>query len=312
MAVSVEELEGSPKIKQDRSGGSATRVFKIAWADIGAFFAELFPSPFSGYPVVAWVPGYSWMFAQSAQAEPFDPTKPGGVNVGSDITYSDTARVTVGYGPPEEDQQQQAEAGSGEEGGGGDGTGPGGEDGATGGEKGSRNQPVTLLEHSVSVGAEFLTISNLLLNWESDNVKPNENVRAGKLQALMEHQVTWHNVNQPPWDKIRSCMGCVNFSKFLGAFPECVLFLGCDANRNITNEGRKAWTLKYKFSEKENDDWTKGWNHFWRDDQRGGVSLDRLKIKGGGGGGVGGLVYQKATFTSLFNNEITAIPPLDE
>jgi hypothetical protein len=311
MSVSVEELEGSPKIKIDRSGGSATRTFKLAWADVPVFFTELFPNPLAGYPAVAWVPGYSWMLAQSAEAEPFDPTKPGGVNVGSDITYSDTARVTVQYGPPEMDQQQQPGGASGEEGGGGDKSGPGGDQGATGGEKGSTNQPVTLLEHSVSVGAEFLTISNLALTWETGGAVPNPTVRAGQLQPTMEHQVTWNNVFQPPWDKIRSCVGCVNFSTFLGAPAECVLFLGSDANRNITNQGQKAWTLKYKFSEKNDDD-GKGWNHFYRADARGGVAKSKLKIKGGGGGGVGGLIYQKATFTSLFNNEITAIPPLDE
>jgi hypothetical protein len=305
LAVSYEELEGSPKIKMDRKGGSATRMFKIAWVDIKAFFVELFPRPLAGYPPASWVPGYAWMRAQSAEAEPFNSTRPGGVNVGSDITYSDTARVSVEYGPPDMDQEQQpvsteGEDGGGEDGGGGDGTGPGGDEGATGGEKGTTEQPVTLLEHSVHVGAEFLTISSLILEWEKEPKETTRKVRAGKLVPTMEHQITWNNVQTPPWWNIRRCNGRVNDGSFLGAPVECVLFVGCDANRTITNDGKKAWTLKYKFSEKQIEP-TKGWNYFYRAEKDAPLRLDKLRV----GEGVNArYIYELSNLSSLYNGQV--------
>jgi len=307
MSVSYEELDGSPKIKSDRKGGSATRMFKIAWVDISAFFVELFPYPFSGYPAVSWVPGYSWLLAQSAEAEPFNNTKPGGVNVGSGITFCDIAKVTVQYAPPSEDQQQQSTsdgspAGTG---GGGDGTGPGGKGGGTGGQKGTTKEPVVLMTHELHIGAEFLTISNLLLKFESDGKDAEPGVRAGRLVPTIEHQVTWHNVNEPPWVNIRFCAGTVNGKNgFLNAPRETVLFLGAEASRDLTDRGNKAWTLKYKFSEKDLETPRgKGWNHFYRADKNAKVKIDRLLTKPDGLP-----VYQWSDFESLYN--VNVAPPM--
>ncbi len=33
MAIAFEELEGSPKIRANEQGTSATRIFKVAWSD---------------------------------------------------------------------------------------------------------------------------------------------------------------------------------------------------------------------------------------------------------------------------------------
>ena len=298
MSVSYEELEGSPKITMDRKGGSATRIFKIAWVDIDAFFAEVFPNPFNGYPVVSWVPGHSWLLADSAEAEPFDPTKPGGVNVGSDLTYSDTAKVTVKYAPPQQDQQQQATSAGDQTGGGGDGTGPGGKQGATGGEKGKASQPVTLVTHDIHVGAEFLTISNLILKWQNgDPVGPQ--ARAGRIIPTIEHQSTWHNIVQPPWTTIRMIAGGVNNGVFLGAKTECLLFLGAEGNRDITNQGEKTWTLKYKYSEKDLKPNTgKGWNHFYRAEKGKPLTIDKLQTTDGSP------IYQPVNFAGLYNDDI--------
>lgn len=298
-AVAYEELEGSPKITIDRKGGHAERVFKIAWVDVPAFFTVIFPNPLNGYTAVAWVPGYSHLLAESAKAEPFDPTKPGGTNVGSDLTYSDTAKVTVNYAPPQQDQQQQSKEG----GGGGDGKGPGGDKGVTGGEKGTAAQPVTLVTHELHIGAEFLTISNLILVWD-DGTDAGPQVRAGKLIPTQEHQTTWHNVDAPPWGNISDCAGGLNNGTFLGAATGCALYLGAEASRDITNEGAKAWTLKYKYSVKDYDGKGKGWNYFYRAEKGAALKLDMLKTKADGLP-----IYEYRDFKSLFNETIIPFAP---
>jgi hypothetical protein len=83
-----------------------------------------------------------------------------------------------------------------------------------------------------------------------------------------DHSVSWHFVPWPPWTAIRQCVGKVNAFKFAGAPRGTLLFLGAEASQDITTHGVKAWTLEYKFSEKnanaQNPLRPQGWNYFLR------------------------------------------------
>lgn len=282
MAVWYEELEGSPTINMDRRGGSAQRKVRIAWGDIDAFFQELFPDPFFGY-TGAFFPGYPWLVVDSVAVEPFDPNNPTGQNEAIN-TFPAGARVTVNYKPPELDQGHQG-------GPTGDRSGPGGTTGSAGNQQG---QSQTFVTHKVSAGGEFITWPSKNLRWmraanglDTPNQPQPEreyDVAADSSAAvaipLLEHSISWGSVEWPPWTAIRQCLGKVNAYSFAGAGPGTLLFLGCDASRELTSTGVKAWNLEYKLSEKNvnsaNPALPMGWNYFLRPDGVNAGSFDLL------------------------------------
>jgi hypothetical protein len=265
MPVFYEEMENSPSITMDRRGGSARRVVKIAWDDIDAFFTELFPLPFSGYADASF-PGYPWLVVDTVQVEPFS-SDPRGLN--EDINYFPSgAKVTVSYKPPERDAGMQGT----------DHSGPGGSPGSTGGQQGSDQSFVT---HKVSVGGEFITWPAQNLCWQRSkdgqpgwrgiaNHKATGDTTAGIIVPQIEHTITWAQVYWPPWAAIRQCLGKINAYDFAGAPLGTLLFLGIEASHELTNAGLKAWSLEYKFTEKNNNALDpfkpQGWNWFLRPD----------------------------------------------
>lgn len=265
MPVFYEELDGSPAITMDRRGGSARRMVKIAWDDIDPFFSELFPSPFSGYGDASF-PGYPWLVVDTVQVEPFSPD-PRGLN--EDLNYFPSgAKVTVNYKPPERDAGLQ----------GANHTGPGGAGGSTGGQQGQDQSFVT---HKVSVGGEFITwpAQNLCWRQSVDGLpgwrglakhKASGDTTAGIIVPAIEHTITWAQVYWPPWGAIRQCLGKINAYDFAGAPIGTLLFLGVEASHELTNAGLKAWSLEYKFTEKNNNPLdplkSMGWNYFLRPD----------------------------------------------
>jgi hypothetical protein len=271
MTVYREELEGSPTISFDRKGGKAKRMFAIAWNDYVEFAAEFLPSAFAAgnagiIPPAASFPDLPWLIAESVEIEPHNPAGISGLDEDPN-TYPGGAKVTVNYSTSEFDQNKDDK---------GDKNGPGGENGSTGG------QAETFVSHRISIGGEFLILPSSSLLWEqgftplatAKNPTPvatyavTEDVHAGIIVPLIEHQITWHFVPSPPWRAIRQLMGHVNAYEFAGSPIETLLFLGVEASREITSEGTKAWSLDYKFSEKNYnpnlDANPQGWNFFLR------------------------------------------------
>jgi hypothetical protein len=277
MAVFYEELEGSPEIDLERRSTTARRVVRIAWDDFPAFLEELFPDPYLGYLGTASFPGLPWLKVTKVRMEPFQPAYPSGLNESINV-YPSGARVTVSYATPGEDMGHQG-------GPKGDHSGPGGSHGSSGNQN---SQDQTFVTSKTSVGGEFitwpsrslrwLTPDNLLHGYGDVNVNPNSpeerqykvygDTQVGITVPSCEHSVSWHFVPWPPWTAIRQCVGKVNAFKFAGAPRGTLLFLGAEASQDITTHGVKAWTLEYKFSEKnanaQNPLRPQGWNYFLR------------------------------------------------
>ena len=267
MGVIFEELAGSPTVSYTRGeGGKAKQILRCAWADQNALLAQFFPSPYIlgsniVIPPAAVFPGAAWMVAKTADIEPWDPENPNGHGEFPNY-YPGGARVTINYETPEYDQSNpQAD-------------GPEG------------NTEITFVSYKVSISGEFLTYPSSALRWDqpsdqslSDNpsnpIAPKftatgDDTMASVIIPMLEHTLTWPQVAFPPWTAIRSCIGKVNAYTFCGAPPETLLFLGCEASRDITSEGIRCWNIEYKFSEKNQNPLNplnpQGWNYFLRPD----------------------------------------------
>lgn len=132
--------------------------------------------------------------------------------------------------------------------------------------------PVTLLEHRWSIGAEFLTIpppTNLA--WFGTVGGPvSDDVRIGLRIPVIEHQITWPYVLNPPFAAMRTCIGKVNSAAMTfqtGLIKtNTLLFVGAELQRQILSDGTRAWNVTYRFSEKALQATGRdyyGWNVFW-------------------------------------------------
>ena len=289
MTVQYQELTGSPKVSFDRRGGAAIRRFLIAWADIAAFNAELFPRPSSGYANLAAIPGAPWLIAQRAEYEPFSEggeAAPDDAPTATINSYTDAGCLAVvNYAVPEDDQQQGSPGGGG---GNPDGTGPGGDEGSSAGE------PVEWIRHEITIGGEFLTLPTHGLEWANAGVEGlfgrevSADLNAGLILPTIEHQITLMHVRRPPWAAIRATLGKANSDKYAGASPKRVLFLGGEFRWGRGDTGFGEWEMTYKFSEKDRD-----WNHFFRV-ERG--QFEELRRKDGQP------IYESKPFAALFKN----------
>lgn len=269
MAVSYEELEGSPSLTLDRQGGSGKRVVRIAWSDIKRFALEIFPRGNLGFPYSASLTGYPWMRAQSMDVEPFIPDgmKGNGERINS---YNAGAKVTVNYAPNSFEEGKKENT-------------PGDKPGA---------DELVFLENEIGISGEYLVWPNQGVRWQKSaatgneiacgasggytrEIQVSEEIRVGIIIPVMEHTITWSFVSVVPWTGIRLSLGKVNKNKWAGALPETLLFVGASASRQVSNLGTKMWKIAYKFQEKcINYPANKkvngkleepiGWNHFFR------------------------------------------------
>jgi hypothetical protein len=281
LTVVYDELEGSPSYHFERRKSTGKRVFRIAWADIDAFLAALFPLNEFGLPLYAYDVQYPFLAVTSIEVEPWDPGHPDG---NFDIVNRYTAggaKMTVNMTFPFESTQ--------------DSSSPGGQ------------QNTVFLTEETDTSVEYLVNPDGAFEYFVDangepygafgavnpitgqrNVNPNCNVAQLKIPAkvptgvpypIIHRNLTLHEVASPPWPWIRAYQGCVNNDWFLNAAPETLLFLGCKGNRELSVNGNPYWTLGYKFAEKCYnffDVWTyinlqppgipppdpQGWNHF--------------------------------------------------
>lgn len=252
MSVPWEELGNSPQYTVNPQGSQATRHGRIDWSDFDDLVAEVFPvTIFAGganlVGIGAPFPGRPYLRASNMTMEPETTRITGPFGTGDlqdfdKINQFATARVTVQYQTPK--------------------INIGNPDG----------DPVPLLSHRWSIGAETLTLPNKGLYWAIDNTAIDEKLNAGILIPKIEHQISWPHVLDPPFNGIRACMGGVNnavFSFVTGnVAAETLLFLGAELERECLSDGSRAWTVTYRFSEKRLD-YPKdqclpgGWNHFW-------------------------------------------------
>jgi len=222
------------------TGGSFEVTERIAWADTIARILEIFPLSTSssiGLPEVD--PFFGTYRASSIRmraqgAEPKQIGKNIGFTAGVQIPVYDYNVFTITYSSTESSYGDISDPES--------------------------KDPVPFLSHSWSAGGEVVTMENAEMTW-SGGAKAKAHAAASNANFIVptiEHSITWHRVHSPPFAAIRSALGKVNkttmdFDTGENIWPETLLFLGAELNRDILSDGSRAWQVVYKFSERRVD-----------------------------------------------------------
>ena len=264
----------------------ATRKGLISWEQIQNVISTVFPVPISQGAIQTEgvgiaLPGFEYLRADAIHFQPQVPR----VN-NTDVSYNfdvlntyENAEVTITYITPKY---------------------------SLAGLEGQNGQPynpdpVKLLEHRWSIGAEFLTIPPTTgLTWWASSDPVSDEVLIGKRIPTIEHQLTWPYVLYPPFAAMRSCIGKTNSSQLnfqTGVIaPGTLLFVGAELQRQVLSNGIRAWNVGYRFSEKNirSDDGTvQGWNVLWNPVSAVFGSLSK-------GGAINTFPYEMANFNGLF------------
>ncbi|MGA2619836.1 MAG: hypothetical protein ABSF26_19660 [Thermoguttaceae bacterium] len=284
MSILFKELAGSPIETYSIEGMKAQRRLLAAFEDRYAVVAALMNTGQLSGPAQAVYPGKPGVIAVRVQVEPFQNT-PDNQGTFDDLTadlnsYSGQfVEITVNYelyGDGRNSRLPQA-------------------------------APGTLLTYRMDFGGEYVALPGQALQWESDATIPVLPEAVPTLRIpITEHNVTWHWVNDPPWDAIRACVGAVNSDSFLGAAAETVLFDGAKADRQFTGlddlqQPQFGWRITYVFREKaikaldeDESQVTFGWNHSYRTESAAGPVWDRLVDASGN------TLYRRLDFSPLF------------
>lgn len=281
--ISYEEI-APPTFAVGRDSITATRTLKIAWADIDNFLLEHFPPAVvsSGGNInqkTLRFPGKPYLYIFNVDVQPFDEEFASTDDANGVATCPSGAICKLEY-----KTSDMAEGGTSEN------------------PEGNPDAEV-VYSASISIGGEYLQLPAHALKWEPlpgqavDAAENNqtEDLNAAKLIPAIEYVVTLHRVPELPLDAIINKIGRVNelYEENFRAEPETLLFLGCNANRNVTVTGADAWEIEMRFScrrviwFREADPAVPGdeggyetatWNHFL--DPKSGL-WRRLKIKNG-------------------------------
>jgi hypothetical protein len=234
--VPVYDLTGSPRITAGREARGATREVELAWVNIDALIAELFPAAPS---LPGAYPGVSYLYAENVDISPLHPD--GDQTCAGDVATYGRARATISYSrlPYEPDATQ-------------------------------------LISRRYSMGGEFMTIPSGTLYWdEAGFFVPiqEEEIAANKTIPTIEHSITWHRVPEAsiPWTAIKDKVGKVNSGSlnndyFKSVAAETLLYVGAELSFTLSTDGTKVWTLEHRFQEKNIKEAgnTHGWNYFLR------------------------------------------------
>lgn len=238
--IRYEMMNGFPTYSFSMQGTSAVAKFRIHSGDLRKFKEELFPPPlFRAGKLTITVPpplpgSTTMLFPVSAGAvgldpgKPFDPFYADHASIGNNIqdnpltndlwieSYSAFAIVTVQY----ESRMPY-----------------------------NPDDPETFLKRKLSVGGEFLSLSEAKTSWRQSeesgedgsfkyDIEPNKDFKApiARVIPTIEHQLQWQDVIDPPWENIRDRIGRINRTEFTildRAPPETVMFLGVTASQRF-------------------------------------------------------------------------------
>jgi len=263
------ELVGSnTSAHQIGQGNSATRVFKVPWADRLLAGEALLGAAHPSIP-------YCW--CNRVSIEPF-PADAKATQIGNEIVYQ-WAKVTAEYATDFSTQPWPFS-------------------------KPAHRQGTTLAIQSIQIGGEWMRLPARAVRWEDnpnglpDAPVPEDDSPAGRiLVRKAEITLVWDYVSNPPIGAWNQLLGCVNLGTFLDCPGETLLFLGYEltpsARASITSPW--CWKLVAKFSYRgiRVGDVTYGWNHEYRLD-----GWHRVKMSDGAGGWVDR--YQRANFSGMF------------
>ena len=254
--ITFEEFEGSPRLSYRQDGVTATRRFKVAWADYEAFAVECM-GKFGGVgsqinsqgPVI--FPGdRTDLIADSIDVEPFEPSAPVGSSITSltvgGATYASGALVTVQYkqslnGTPTPDVPELPD--------------------------------FTYLSTETDVGAEYFTVPSRTWKWSVLAKQLPPDITVAIIEPVTTYNVTWHYVVSPPWSTMSDLAGHVNNAPLFGKAADTILFCGCKTSTQwATNTVRPLWNLTYVFKERAHKLTTGaivGWNYFYNENLNG-------------------------------------------
>lgn len=245
--VPFQEHEESPIEAGGRGGDFAfTRIFCTAYADRFEFLTGLFTGGILGLPMIyseAW---------PNLRADKFSIERitdnPQGLAYMTDperqqTTHDSIAKITVDYAPLENDSNQ---------------------DPLRDGTFASYNQGQVI---------EYNGVPSRAMQWESSGDPLPPDVQPVVPTTITRHEVTWSQVDNPPWSLIQSKKGFVNGSSFYipasrqTVAAEGLLFTESSSRQTMTYAGDLSTELTLVFEEKNQVAFGGGsgygWNHQW-------------------------------------------------
>lgn len=234
MAVSFDELVGSPTYSGSRDSINATRRGLIDWDDVDTHYAEMFPSPILGIPQLpALLPGSSVLFADSVTYKPQHDD--GDQDCSATLASYTKAEVEIQYSGIPYHQSDP-----------------------------SSDQIIT---RRLTLGAEFLTLKNHGLRWvgESESI-PDTEFDPGKLCPTLEISITLHRVTAAYYSSLRticnSLIGKVNSAYFEGFSAGTLLFLGAGFTESVSTVST-SWQTELQFKQRliKSGGQAVGWNY---------------------------------------------------
>lgn len=257
----VEVYGETPTSTTERGKSQGQLVLMCDYANRYAYRDLILPSPdmngqFVNIPPAFAFPGDSNMVAKSVQI------KPAGTQTSNTFPPTWTkAILTINYETMDFFQSTSQFQ-------------PNGPGGAT-----SISSKTSFMSHEVNISGDFLSWPSSACTYGA-NADPSSAATSGQQRKVpedqhsaivipsLEHKITWHYVPYPPWAAMRWLVGNVNAYWFEGCAPETLLFLGCNAKREMSSSGVQLYTLEYKFNEKNMNQLDPynafGWNHYLR------------------------------------------------
>lgn len=286
MAVTTDELAGSPKASFRDGRLVGKRRVKIAWTDWKTYAQELMPVSFTtGSSISTQIgqqfPGIPQLRVQTFDINPFMEGDAGILGTDSDgLVYYEFAVVDIEYAVPPVGTIPELP-----------------------------NQPVNfdpvpLLQHKMGSGGQFLTVPATGLIFQTDSGALPSGTPMGIFISTTQHSVTFPYNPSPNWTALETAKGKVNSDAFTlrgYAYPkECLMYLGYDGEETIMSNGDLSWNITMKFESKIVPAADSalvgsaygGHNHFWDEDSRGFYRIVKT-------GGVIGLHLQY-NFAQLF------------
>jgi len=238
MAITYQEMAGSPQEEDSRKGFRGTRTFLVDWDVRRAAVAAILGNAYTYGGTGPWtypdVPGAA---AVGVKAEPFthdietvslaDPTA--AIN-----SYASYAKLIVTYEVTELETEELPT------------------DDATQGIE----PEVGYLTYRMDFAGTNKVIPGMGLRWTSDDEPPSDaNFAHFHRMTEIIHQITWHRVPEPPIAAIRGLINHVNDAEFFGIPTGCCLFDGATIEREYLlseffDRLKQMWAVTYTFRER--------------------------------------------------------------
>jgi hypothetical protein len=245
MAYDLEELQ-APTYDISERGITATRRLRLYdWADVDEYIDDLFPggvptgdNPYR--PGQSTFPGRSALILRSVKVEPFDANNISGTDSYNRAVCGSGADITLEYGTVDYDEQSNPDS--------------------------NPDDPTTWMSHDISVQQQYMTHALSGLKWSTGGAAVHEDVLPGFPITMINHDLTWHNVPNPPLSTWYTYVGKCNSSTFLGHAAERVIFSGFNAGRQAKTDGSVSYECRLTFQARICQGGTNadaaGWNHF--------------------------------------------------